>query len=150
MEKALLHSSVKFSAVVQELYLSLLLPWYCKYYAIFLPLVLKILHNYPCIREMNKKHYPGDSLRFNHWATMRCCQATWVFWQKYTLFYLPAESFWIVSQQSFYPEARWIICSTTSFFLVSGRCCFTASQPEKKKESLMVFWVIFWCDQNKW
>lgn len=54
MEKALLHSSIKFSAVVQELYLSLLLPWYCKYYAIFLPLVLKILHNYPCLREMKK------------------------------------------------------------------------------------------------
>lgn len=151
MEKASLHSSVKFCAVVQELsFLALILPGYCKYYAMFLPLILKILHNYPCLRGMNKNHYPGDCLRFNHWARMRCCQATCVFWQKYTLFYLPAESFWIVSQQSFYPEARWIICSTTSFFFVSGRCCFTASQPGKKKNSLMVFWVIFWCDQNKW
>lgn len=135
--KSLYCSSVKFTAVVQELYVSW--HWYCHDIAnimqYFLPLLLAILHDYTSLRGMNKNHYSGDCLRFNHWAKMRCCQATWVFWQKYTLFYLPAESFWIVSQQSFYPEARWIICSTTSFFfLVSGRCCFTASQPGKEKK----------------
>lgn len=119
MEKALLHSSVKFCAVVQELsFLALILPGYCKYYAMFLPLILKILHNYPCLRGMNKNHYPGDCLRFNHWAKMRCCQATCVFWQKIHIVLSPCWKF---------------------------LDCFTAVILSRGKMNYMFYNIIFFC-----